>query len=83
MSIDDTLQILGQLDNEAAVNQSKLWWSLQDYEVEVEEVSVSWGGGERKEKEKKSKVVFDIDSEISSLFLPTDFHVVLCVGCMT
>uniref|UniRef100_A0A8V0XSF1 Uncharacterized protein n=1 Tax=Gallus gallus TaxID=9031 RepID=A0A8V0XSF1_CHICK len=22
-------------------------------------------------------------SEISSLFLPTDFHVVLCVGCMT
>ena len=37
----------------------------------------------RKEKEKKSKVVLDIDSEISSLFLPTDFHVVLCVGCMT
>lgn len=40
----DKILILGQRDNEAAIKQTELQLSLQDYgeEVEDEEESVSW-----------------------------------------
>lgn len=66
-------QILGQMDNEAAINQTELQLSIRDHEEEAEEEeeSDSWG-------RKESKTVFNTDSGISSPFLPTDIHVVLC-----
>lgn len=47
----DKILILGQRDNEAAIKQTELQLSLQDYgeEVEDEEESVSW------EKKKRIK----------------------------
>lgn len=70
-------QILGQMDNEAAINQTELQLSIRDHEEEVEEEeeSDSWG-------RKESKTVFNTDSGISSPFLPTD-DMSCCVGCMT
>lgn len=70
---EDPQQILGQMDNEAAINQTELQLSIRDHEEEAEEEeeSDSWG-------RKESKTVFNTDSGISSPFLPTDIHVVLC-----